>query len=192
MQTITFITGNQNKADFLAKHLSMSVAHRKLDLDEIQSLDPHEIVEHKVRQAYAVLKAPVLVEDAGLAFTAMGPLPGSLVKWFIEEIGCDGLARLATGLPEQTALARVCYGLYNGGEVHFFDGEMRGRIAAEPRGSGGFGFDPIFINDGFDTTRAEMTEEDYTRTSYRAVAIEKLRGNAPSLTGGWIALGSIS
>ena len=46
MKHVTFITGNQAKADYLAKHLGFSVQHHKLDLDEIQSLDLREIVEH--------------------------------------------------------------------------------------------------------------------------------------------------
>lgn len=176
MKDLVFITGNQNKADFLAKHLGVPVAHHKLDLDEIQSLDPHTVVEHKVRQAYATIKKPVLVEDAALIFTAMGRLPGTFVKWFIDEIGCEGLLRLANSLPEQATIGRVCYGLYDGRELHFFDGEMHGRVAAEARDGGrGFGFDPIFINDGFDKTRAEMTEDEYDRTSYRTPAIAKLR-----------------
>ncbi|HSX06045.1 MAG TPA: non-canonical purine NTP pyrophosphatase [Candidatus Saccharimonadales bacterium] len=176
MNDPTFITGNQNKADFLAKHLGVPVAHHKLDLDEIQSLDPHVVVEHKVRQAYEALHTPVLVEDAGLIFTAMGQLPGTFIKWFIEEIGYDGLLRLAHSLPDQTAVGRVCYGLYDGTNMHFFDGEMRGRIADEARDEGrGFGFDPIFINDGFTKTRAQMTEEEYDITSYRTDAISKLR-----------------
>jgi non-canonical purine NTP pyrophosphatase (RdgB/HAM1 family) len=173
---LTFITGNQNKADFLARHLGVPVTHHKLDLDEIQTLNPYELVEHKVRQAYDMLKKPVLVEDASLVFTAMGRLPGPYIKWFIEELGLDGLARLAQGLSEQTAVGHVCYGLYDGQELHFFDGEMRGRIAAVPYvGGRGFGFDAILINDGYDKTRAEMTEAEYDATSYRTAAIEKLR-----------------
>lgn len=176
MNELTFITGNQNKADFLAKYLGMPVIHHKLDLIEIQSLDPHEVVGYKVRQAYGILHKPVIVEDAGLIFTAMGKLPGTLVKWFIEEIGYEGLLRLANSLPEQSATGRVCYGLYDGEEVHFFDGEMRGRIADKARDGGmGFGFDPIFINEGFNKTRAEMTEEEYYKTSYRTQAIEAMR-----------------
>jgi non-canonical purine NTP pyrophosphatase (RdgB/HAM1 family) len=175
MQGLTFITGNQNKADFLARHLGVPVAHHKLDLDEIQSLDPRTVVEHKARQAYDLLQKPVLVEDAGLIFTSMGRLPGTFVKWFIEEIGYDGLLRLANNLPEQTAIGHVCYGLYDGTDIHFFEGEMYGHIAKEARGEGGFGFDPIFINDGFDKTRAEMTEEEYDRSSHRMPAIEVLQ-----------------
>src|SRR5688572_26522398 len=99
MKTVTFITGNQHKVDFLVKWLGRPVEHVKLDLDEIQSLDLHTVVAHKAEQAYNILKRPVLVEDASLAFTAMGRLPGTFVKWFIEEIGYDGLLRLANSLP---------------------------------------------------------------------------------------------
>ena len=63
MQTITFITGNQKKADYLAQYLRLNIEHVKLDLDEIQSLDLREIVEHKVKQAYEKIKKPVIVED---------------------------------------------------------------------------------------------------------------------------------
>ncbi|HSX33688.1 MAG TPA: non-canonical purine NTP pyrophosphatase [Candidatus Saccharimonadales bacterium] len=175
MKEILFITGNQNKADFLAKYLGIAVAHQKLDLDELQSLDLHTIVDHKVRQAYSVAKRPVLVEDASLVFTAMGRLPGTFIKWFIEEIGYDGLLRLASSFDDQTAVGDVCYGYYDGQEVRFFDGIMRGRIAQEAKGSGGFGFDPIFINDGYDITRAEMSEADYAASSYRTDAMQKLK-----------------
>ncbi len=66
MAHITFITGNQNKADYLSKFLDISLAHCKIDLDEIQSLSLSEIVEHKVKQAYSIIKKPVLVEDTSL------------------------------------------------------------------------------------------------------------------------------
>lgn len=87
MKDITFITGNQHKADFLAKHLGMPIAHHKLDLDEIQSTDLRVVVEHKAKQAYEILQKPVLVEDAGLTLTALGNLPGPFIKWFVAELG---------------------------------------------------------------------------------------------------------
>ena len=176
MQDIVFITGNQNKADFLAKHLGRPVEHRKLDLDEIQSLDPHTVVEHKVRQAYALVQQPVLVEDVSLVFTALGSLPGPFIKWFVESLGLPGLAKLANTLANQTAAATVCYAFCDGGEhVHFIESTMHGTIAPEPRGSGGFGFDAIFINDGFSKTRGDMTEQEYLETSYRTPAVAQLR-----------------
>ncbi len=80
MQSVTFITGNQSKADYLAKYLGHPVEHVKLDLDEIQSLDLKVIVEHKVRQAYMKIKTPVLVEDVGLYCEALGGLPGPFMR----------------------------------------------------------------------------------------------------------------
>jgi inosine/xanthosine triphosphate pyrophosphatase family protein len=115
-----FITGNQGKADQLAQWLGLPVEHKKLDLDEIQSLDLTEVVDHKVRQAYALAKQPVLVEDVSVTFTAMGRLPGTLIKWFVEELSNDGLCALVNGLEHRGAVVSICYGLYDGHEVQFF------------------------------------------------------------------------
>ncbi|MEK7153184.1 MAG: non-canonical purine NTP pyrophosphatase, partial [Patescibacteria group bacterium] len=96
--SFTFISGNQHKVDYLAKWLGRPIEYQKIDLDEIQSLDLKAVAEHKVRQAYAILKRPVLVEDVGFTFEAMGRLPGPLIKWFLEELGVAGLCNLADGL----------------------------------------------------------------------------------------------
>jgi non-canonical purine NTP pyrophosphatase (RdgB/HAM1 family) len=175
LKEITFITGNQNKANILQRGLGLPVKHHKLDLEEIQSLDLREVAEHKAREAYDILGEPVLIEDASLTFTAMGRLPGTFVKWFIEELSIPGLAKLAQSLPSQEAVGRVLYAYCDGESVQFFEGTMKGRIAPEPRGDNGFGFDGIFINDGYDLTRAEMTQEEYDATSYRTEAMGKFR-----------------
>lgn len=71
MQSITFITGNQKKADSLIKFLGLPILHQKIELEELQSLDLKVIVEHKVKQAYEKIGKPVLVEDVSLEFTAL-------------------------------------------------------------------------------------------------------------------------
>lgn len=71
-----FITGNADKAAYLAQHLGITLDHQKVDLDEIQSTSLEEIVEHKVRQAYDLVGKPVLVEDVALGFDALNGLPG--------------------------------------------------------------------------------------------------------------------
>lgn len=75
MKPVTFITGNPHKAEKLREYLNFPLMHQKIDLDEIQSLDLYEIVEHKVRQAYNIIQSPVLVEDVSLEFSALGRLP---------------------------------------------------------------------------------------------------------------------
>lgn len=84
MKTVTFITGNPHKADYLSCMLDLPLKHRAVDLTEIQSTSLEEVVEHKVRQAYTIAKCPVLVEDVALGFTALGELPGSFIKFFVE------------------------------------------------------------------------------------------------------------
>lgn len=90
-KTITFITGNQKKAEYLEKYLGFPVAHEKIDLPEIQSLDLYEVVEYKVREAYKKIQSPVLVEDASLEFIALGRLPGTFIKFFLEEMSEETL-----------------------------------------------------------------------------------------------------
>lgn len=175
MKDITFITGNQHKAEQVANWLSTHIPHRKIDLDELQTLDIHQIVEHKARQAYGILNTPVLIEDVSLTFNALGQLPGPFIKWFIQELDYPGLVKLLEGYDDRSARAGCCYGFYDGAGLHFFEGEVTGRIAGRPRGSGGFGFDPVFIPDGYSVTRAEMDGDAYAKTSPRKFALDKLK-----------------
>lgn len=175
MHDLVFITGNQNKADYLARFLGEKVAHYKLDLDELQSLNPHAVLDHKVRQAYDIIKKPVLVEDVTMTMSAMGRLPGTFIKWFIEELGPEGLCRMVDGFDDRTAVAVVRYALHDGKRIHIFEGETSGRIAKRPAGTGGHGYDPAFIVDGYDKTRGQMTQEEYDLTSARFKALHKLK-----------------
>lgn len=163
MTKITFITGNQSKADYLARHLGLPVDHQKVDLDEIQSLDLREIVDHKVRQAYAVVKAPVLVEDVALEFSALGRFPGTFIKFLVDEVSFETICRMLDGL-SRDAVARCVFGYYDGVEMRFFEGSLGGTIADHPSGENGFGWDKIFIPEGYQVTRAELSEEDDRKT----------------------------
>jgi non-canonical purine NTP pyrophosphatase (RdgB/HAM1 family) len=174
--SIIFITGNAMKAKQLSDHLDTQISHQKIDLNEIQSLDLEEVVEHKAREAYKYVKSTVLVEDTSLTFTALGRLPGPLIKWFLTELKNDGLCKLLKGYEDRTVTARVVFGLYDGGEtVEMFDGEAKGVVSLEPRGSEGFGWDPIFIPEGWDKTWGEMSPDEQSKTSMRRIALKKLQ-----------------
>jgi XTP/dITP diphosphohydrolase len=177
MKDLTFITGNAHKAKYLEMWLGLPIAHHKLDLVEIQSLDPKEVVTHKVTEAYRQLQRPVLVEDVSLTFHALGKLPGTLVKWFLEELDVDGLCRLLDGYDDRTATVSIIYGLCDGELIRYFEGRAEGRIAPQPRGDRGFGWNPVFIPDGWQKTYAEMSDEEMGRVSFRAKAIAKLRAH---------------
>ena len=159
-----FITGNQSKADYLSRQLGIDIEHQKVDLDELQSTDLHVIVGHKLRQAYAVVNKPVLVEDVSLSFNALGDLPGPYIKWFVEHAGAEVCCRMLDGFADRSAMIRCTFGYYDGEQMEFFDSELPGSISDHPRGKSGFGFDTFFINEGYDITRAEMTQEENERT----------------------------
>lgn len=171
---ITFITGNQSKADYLAKYLGHPVEHQKLDLDELQSLDLKTIVEHKVKQAYDIVRSPVLVEDVSLEFTALGRLPGTFIKFFVEEMPFETICRLLDGM-DRSAIAKCTFGYYDGQTLQLFYGSLEGQISEYPRGENGFGWDKIFIPEGYDITRAEMDEKDDQKTYTQIKPFAKIK-----------------
>ena len=165
-----FITGNQDKADYLSRTLGIALEHQKVELDEIQSPDPRAVVEHKVRQAYRLLNKPVLVEDTSLSFVALGGLPGTFVKFFVDaENGLENMCRMLDGFEDRSAYASATYGYFDGRKARFFAGRLDGVIADHPRGTGGYGWDKIFIPNGYGgLTRAELSGEDDVE-SYRRI-----------------------
>ncbi|MDT4834559.1 Non-canonical purine NTP pyrophosphatase [compost metagenome] len=161
-----FISGNQNKIDYLSKTLGFALDHQKIDLDEIQSANPKIVIEHKVRQAYELIKKPVLVEDTSLSFKALDNLPGPFVKFFVDaENGLENMCRILDGFDDRSAHGSVIYGYFDGKELRFFEGRLNGTIAQHPRGDGGYGWDKIFIPEGYNgLTRAELSPEDDMET----------------------------
>jgi non-canonical purine NTP pyrophosphatase (RdgB/HAM1 family) len=159
-----FITGNQQKADYLSRQLGVDLKHHKIELEEIQSTDLHRIVEHKLRQAYEACRQPVLVEDVSLVYAALGELPGPYIKWFVEIASDEACCRMLDGFNDRSAAIRCTFGYYDGETMKFFDSELKGKIADSPRGENGFGFDKFFINEGYEITRAEMSQEENEQT----------------------------
>lgn len=165
MKQVVYVTGNPEKAANFSRHIGLEIRHHPADLDEIQTLDAAELVEHKARQAYEQLHQSVLVEDVTLTFDAWNGLPGPFVKFFVKsgvDEGLYAMCRMLDGFTDRSAEASCTFGYFDGSELRLFEGTLRGRIANEPRGSNGFGFDRIFIphySDG--TTAAEFDEAAY-------------------------------
>lgn len=157
-----FVTGNQDKVNYLSKTLGLQLEHHKLDLDEIQSPDPQVVIEHKVKQAYDILKQPVLVEDTSLGFNALDGLPGTFMKFFVNsKDGLEHLCRMLDGFEDRSAYASAVYGYFDGEMLKFFSGRLDGIITDHPRGTGGYGWDPIFEPIGYGgLTRAELSADD--------------------------------
>lgn len=160
---ITFATGNQHKADKSAQLLGRDLDHEKIDLDELQTTNLTELVEHKVRQAYEKLQKPVIVDDYGLGFDVLSGLPGPFTKFFIEvENGLENLCRMLDTLPTRRARTVCAIAFYDGKTLRVFEKTMLGQIAEHPIGSNGIHTDQIFIPDGCDgKTRAQLDDAQY-------------------------------
>ncbi len=173
-----YVTGNEHKAKFLEKLLGMPIEYQKISLDEIQSPDPREVIEHKVRQAYDIAGRPVLVEDTCMGFDALGGLPGTFIKFFIEqENGAERLCRMCDGLESRRATATVTFGYFDGDQVRFFEGKIHGEIAQHPgKQINGFGWDVVFIPDGYGgVIRSELDEAQYEKLYLEVKPIEAVR-----------------
>lgn len=182
MANITFITGSQDKADRLASYLNHPVDHIKLELDEIQSLDPREVSEHKAKHAYEIIRQPVLVEDTFLIFTALGKLPGPLIKWFLAELGEQGTADLLKDRGRE-AVAGAVFAYYDGERMETFLGMLKGTVAEEASGDGGWGWDKIFIPEGAEVTQANATPEAYEANYTKIKPFTELKKFLESLEG---------
>jgi inosine/xanthosine triphosphate pyrophosphatase family protein len=73
------------------------------------------------------------------------------------------------------AVARCIFGYYDGMELRFFEGKMDGEIAKNPAGENGYGWDRIFIPEGYSVTRASLSEEDDRKTYLQIKPFEQLK-----------------
>lgn len=125
-------------------------------------------------------------DDSGLQVEALGGEPGVYSARYAvkngrqvtagnkDDANMDVLLEKLAGDENRKACFRTCIALIYEGETHFFDGVVEGHIITEKRGDGGFGYDPLFVPDGYEKTFAEMGNEVKNNISHRAKAVEKL------------------
>jgi XTP/dITP diphosphohydrolase len=135
----------------------------------------------KARAAADAVGASALGDDSGIEAEALGGVPGIRSARFAgeEASDADNLAKLLREVPVGSALAYVCaIALVDPGTgtARVFEGRCTGRLAAEPRGSGGFGYDPAFVPDdvGDGRTMAELAPREKAAISHRGRAARAL------------------
>ena len=173
-----FVTTNEHKRREVQEILGVALESVDLDLPEIQAIDPAEVATEKARAARKALgnpDVPVLVEDSGLMVDAWDGFPGALTKWLMSSVGNEGLLRMLGPGEDRSARAVCVVALAEAdGTVRTFRGEVPGTLAQEPRGEGGFGYDPVFVPGWSSMTYAEMGEGKNTN-SHRARAFGAVR-----------------
>ncbi|HUT81665.1 MAG TPA: non-canonical purine NTP pyrophosphatase [Candidatus Bathyarchaeia archaeon] len=159
MKTITFVTANQEKISDIKSKLGKKFNLKfksDIELLEIQTLSVEEVVTFKVKQAFEIIKEPVVVTDSGLEIVALKNFPGALVKFANEYLGQEGIVKLLEGKENRKAffITAMAY-CDNPDNVQLFIARDEGTIAIEPRGEG-WHFDRIFVPIGESKTWAEL------------------------------------
>lgn len=173
MKRILFATGNPNKLREASAILPMEVEQLAIDLPEIQSLDLQEILTAKLQAAYEECGQPVMVEDVSAELEALNGFPGPFIKFAEKTMGKAGLYELLKGHENKRAHMKAMVGFHDGSAMHFFTGQIDGIITA-PREGEGFGFDFVFVPDGYDKTMSELGFEIKNTISHRYLALKNL------------------
>ncbi len=169
------VTGNLDKLREVERILGVRAEHAAIDLPELQSLDLLEVLRGKGEQAWRQLRRPLVVEETGLELPALGGFPGPLVKWMLQAVGAAGIARTAHALGDPRATAR-CALLYRDAErTVIAEGALHGHLERQPRGGGGFGWDPVFVPAGLQRTCGELGPEKKDEIGHRGRAWRQLR-----------------
>lgn len=160
------------------KILSMTDIDDNEDLPETGST-LEENAAQKAKEAFTRHHLPCAADDSGLEVEALGGAPGVYSARYAGPQRKDAanvqllLARLGK-TKSRKARFRTVIALALGETIHLFEGRVDGSIAFGPRGANGFGYDPVFIPEGFDRTFAEMTSAEKTRISHRSAAVSAL------------------
>ena len=182
-QKIVFATNNAHKLEEVAAILGEG--YEVLSLREIGcDADIPETAEtfagnalqkaQYVKQHYGY---DCFADDSGLEVDALDGAPGVYSARYSgggPEANMEKLLHNLTGESERSAQFRTVIALLIGEETQLFEGIVRGAIIEERRGEGGFGYDPIFVPEGYEHTFAELGSEVKNHISHRAKAVELL------------------
>ncbi|MBP5531614.1 MAG: RdgB/HAM1 family non-canonical purine NTP pyrophosphatase [Lentisphaeria bacterium] len=183
MAYIVVATANQHKVE----EYRQLIGKQKIELRSLADYPAYPGVEEngstfaenasiKALSACKYCDVPAFADDSGLEVTALGGRPGIHSSRYAPT-DAERIAKLLgelKGVSDRSARFVCVIAIAANGEViETFEGEVKGRIIDTPRGTNGFGYDPIFVPDGMDKTFAELTQEEKNQISHRANAYRK-------------------
>lgn len=183
---LVFATNNAHKLDEVRQILGEEV--EVLSLNDIgchadipETADTLEgNARQKAEYIYRNYGLDCFADDTGLEVAALDGAPGVYSARYAGGEGHDSEANMKKlldelqGKQDRSAQFRTAICLIEGGVEHLFEGIVKGRIIEEKRGGSGFGYDPVFVPEGYSGTFAEMGNEEKNKISHRARAVQKL------------------
>lgn len=186
MKKLVFATNNAHKLEEIR-----AILGDKVEILSLNDINCHADIPETADtlQGNAALKAQYIYEnygldcfadDTGLEVEALNGAPGIYSARYADGEGHDSEANMKKLLSEmqdkenRKARFRTVICLIEDGKEHFFEGIVNGSIIRERKGGDGFGYDPIFMPDGYSETFAEMGNDEKNKISHRARAVQKL------------------
>ena len=186
MKKLVFATNNAHKLEEIR-----AILGDKVEILSLNDIDCHADIPETADtlQGNAALKAQYIydnygldcfADDTGLEVEALNGAPGIYSARYAGGEGHDSEANMKKLLSEmqdkdnRKARFRTVICLIEGGKEHFFEGIVNGSIIRERKGGAGFGYDPVFMPDGYSETFAEMGNDEKNKISHRAMAVQKL------------------
>ncbi len=186
IKKLVFATNNAHKLNEISSILGdkielLSLKDINCDVDIPETADTLEgnaILKAKyINENYSI---DCFADDTGLEVEVLNGAPGVYSARYADGDGHDSLANMQKllhnlyGKENRKAQFRTVICLIINGKEHIFEGIVKGSISKEKRGEGGFGYDPIFIPEGYDKSFAELGTDVKNKISHRAKAVEKL------------------
>lgn len=186
MKKLVFATNNTHKLEEIrailgdqVEVLSLKDIHCEADIPETaDTLEGNAAL--KAEYVYRNYGLDCFADDTGLEVEALNGAPGIYSARYAGGEGHDSEANMKKLLHEmegqdnRRAQFRTAICLIEGGKEHLFEGVVRGEIIRYRRGTSGFGYDPVFVPEGYTETFAEMGNEEKNKISHRARAVQKL------------------
>ena len=186
MKKLVFATNNAHKLEEIR-----AILGDKVEILSLNDIDCHADIPETADtlQGNAALKAQYIydnygldcfADDTGLEVEVLNGAPGIYSARYAGGEGHDSEANMKKLLSEmqdkdnRKARFRTVICLIEGGKEHFFEGIVNGSIIRERKGGAGFGYDPVFMPDGYSETFAEMGNDEKNKISHRARAVQKL------------------
>lgn len=181
---LIFATHNNNKVKEVTKMLPSYLSMKSLTdinfFDEIEETGTtfEENAQLKAKTIFDKTGKNIFADDSGLVIEALDGAPGVYsARYAGTGKDEDNIAKALKELEGETnrkAYFISIFCLILNGKEYFFEGRVNGTIATEIMGDNGFGYDPIFIPDGFSKSFAQMSPEEKNAISHRGKAVEKL------------------
>ncbi|MBQ8565146.1 MAG: non-canonical purine NTP diphosphatase [Bacteroidaceae bacterium] len=185
MKQIVFATNNKHKLDEVRAIVGMY-----FDVLSLSDIGCHEDIPETgdTFEENAIMKTRYIKEkygydcfadDSGLEVTALNNAPGVFSARYAGEPSnslrnIEKLMQNMQGIADRSARFRTCIALLYAGEEYIFEGCIEGSIIDTLRGENGFGYDPLFMPQGYDITFAEMSSDEKNKISHRAIATKRL------------------